>query len=124
MKIEKLTGVARTDELMNNYKETEAFLGREIESARTMKVGKENARYIIDPGTNKYLFIRYFRPFSMVNNLVSFDGVTGIMVVRGRDKWQRNMTRKTFQFEKVGYKTKTTRMPEGWIWGNPVEVEF
>lgn len=124
MNINNLSGVARTDYLINNYKEIEAFLDREIERARTMKAGKEDARYIIDPGTNKWVFMRYFRPFSMVNNLVQFDAATGIMTVEGRDKWQRDMSRKSFQFEKVGYKTKTTHVPEGWIWGNPIEVNF
>ena len=122
MEINNLSGVARTDELMNNYKEIEVFLGREIESARTMKAGKEDARYIIDPGTNKDLFIRYFRPFSAFSRLKSFNYNTGVMVVAGRDKWKRNISEKTFQFEKVGYKVRTTHIPEGWIWGNPKEV--
>ena len=124
MKIDNLSNVARTDELLKNYAKIEEFLGREIESTRTMKVGKEDARDIIAPDTNKELFIRYFRPFSAFSRLESFNYNTGIMIVTGRDKWKRNLSKKMYQFERVGYKVRTTHMPEGWIWGNPEEVNF
>jgi len=106
-----------------NIAEIEKFIGKEIESVFTIKSGFDG--FMIAPGhvvfQNNYP-CNMFRPFTMINKNYSFDKINGVLQVSGRNKWKRVITTKKFQLEKIGYKLPTTHLPEGWIWGNPVEI--
>lgn len=119
-----LSKVNLTENIIANYKSIEAILGVEIEKVYNYKNGIEHS-YTIKPDDHcngEFPITFQFRPFTMVNRPVSFDHETGIMVIRGRNKWQRGEKDRVFQFQKVGYKLKTTKLSEGWIWGEPTEL--
>lgn len=124
MKTENLSKTALTEDLLNNYEAIERELGIEINTVYNYNAPVEQLKRVIAPDTNLELFFRMFPwPFSKVNQLVSWNEEKGVMVVRGRDRYKRNFSYTTLQFQKVGYKVKTTRMPAGWIWANPVKID-
>ena len=63
------------------------------------------------------------RHSAMINLIINLTYETGILILSGRNRWKRIMQTKKYQLEKVGYKLPTTHLSEGWIWGNPVEIE-
>ena len=107
-----------------NIYEIEQFLNAEITSIYTFKPDFKG--FSINPGSvifkNNYP-CSGFKPFTMINRDYQFNHETGILILSGRNKWKRVMKIKKYQLEKVGYKLPTTHLSEGWIWGNPVEIE-
>jgi hypothetical protein len=109
---------------LKSVEEIESFLGKKINGVYNFKEGQEKIFHIA-PGDVIYsrnypCFM--FRPFSKVNKDYKFNHNTGVMEIRGRDLWKRKFETKKFQLEKIGYKLPTTHLPEGYIWGNPVEI--
>jgi len=124
MKTNELTKANITDEVIENCAAIENLLGKEIDNVYNFKIEFDKG-FAINPGSvifqNNYP-CSIFRPFTMVNKDYSFDFNKGLLTLKGRDKWERGLRTKTFQLEHVGYKLKTTHLPEGYIWGNPVEI--
>lgn len=106
--------------ILENYKSIESFLGKEIENVVTMKAGFEGKNYWQKGELNR-LSEKCLRPFSMVNK-VTVDLDNEKIIVKGRNRWQRTESVKTFKIEKIGYKLETTHISEGWLYGNPIEV--
>jgi len=120
MKNENFNKTNLTNNILENYPEIEAFLGKEIEKVVTMKVGFEGKNYW-QKGVLNRLSSKCLNPFTMVNKVtVNIDNEQ--IIVKGRDKWQRTESVKTFKIEKIGYKLETTHISEGWLYGNPIEV--
>ena len=85
-----------------------------------MKVGFEGKNYWQKGELNR-LSEKCLRPFTMINKVnVDMDNET--IKVKGRNRWQRAESVKTFKIEKIGYKLETTHIAEGWLYGNPIEV--
>ena len=120
MKTQKLNKTNLSKNILENHAAIEAFLGKEIESVITMKVGFEGKLYWQKGELNR-LSVNSVRPFSMVNKAtVDIDNET--ITVKGRNRWQRQESVKTFKIEKIGYKLETTSISEGWLYGNPQEI--
>lgn len=113
--------------IKGNIEEIENFLGKEIDSIYNYKVGYERSYKDIMPNYNLSMgsmISKNYRPFSMINRDYKFDNTTGIMTVRGRDKYKREFKTATLQLEKVGYKLPTTQLSEGYIWSNAVLMDI
>jgi len=123
MKTEKLTETNLSSKC--NFAEIEKIIGKEIDSVYNYKVDYHGIT--ISPGSviseNNYPCY-FIRPFTMINRNYKFDFENGILIVEGRDKWNRKFSKKIFQFAKVGYKLRTIHKPEGYIWGNPIEINI
>lgn len=123
MKTENLSKIALTEDLLNNCEAIERELGIEISTVYNYNAPVELLRHVITPGCNMGLFFKNRWPFTRENELVSWDSDNGVMIIRGRDKYKRSYSCAVFQFQKVGYKVKTTNKPAGWIWANPVKID-
>jgi hypothetical protein len=120
MKTEKLT---KTNLIpLEKAAEIEAVLGKEIEDVITYKTGHKRGFDEISPYTfgyyTKNLCKRDFKfGFYAVESAV-FDKESITITVVGRKRWQRNFSTLVFRGEKIGYKLPTSKMPEGFIYGN------
>jgi len=92
------------------------MIGKEIDQVYTVVDGFKGL--YIAPGSIKTII----KPFSMINRNYQFDYQNGVLVVSGRNKYERKITTKSYQLEVVGYKLPTTHLEEGLIWGNPKEL--
>jgi hypothetical protein len=124
MKTEKLTEINLSSKC--NFNEIEEFLGQEIDCVYNYRVDYHGI-ITIAPGSvifEKNFPCYHIRPFTMINRNYKFDFERGILEIEGRDKWKRKFSKKFFQFAKVGYKLRTKHKPEGYIWGNPMEIDI
>ena len=104
--------------------EIEAMLGREIYAVVSLKNGFEDF-FRISPDepiyANNYP-CTCFRPF-FHNKDYKFDYKTGILSLKGRNKYERNFKQYSYRLEIVGYKLNTTHRAGGYVWGSPVLID-
>jgi hypothetical protein len=123
MKTEKLTKTNLSSKC--NFDEIEEFLGKEIDSVYNYRGDYHGITIAPDSVIFENDYPCYFiRPFTMINRNYKFDFEKGILEVEGRDKWKREFSKKFLQFAKVGYKLRTKHLSEGYIWGNPIEINI
>ncbi|MBK8807779.1 MAG: hypothetical protein IPO21_14490 [Bacteroidales bacterium] len=119
MKIENLNSTNISHLTESKINEIETFLGKEIEVVSNYKKDYKYSYCDVMPYDSN---ASRFNPFTRANIKKTFNHETGICSVTGRNKYERKNVTKMFQFEKVGYKLQTTKLSEGYIWGNPKEI--
>lgn len=119
MKTQELTAVNLSDPKC--LEEATFLLGRTPTSVISM-IKKNNLQAFCYVPFNKWLFEKYFKPFSAQNTDYVYDYEAKLLFVRGRDKYARSFRTRVFSLEIIGYKLPTTHIPGGFIYGNPVQI--
>lgn len=119
MKTQKLTAVNLSDS--NCLEEATFLLGKAPTSVISM-IKKNNLQAFCYVPFNKWLFEKYFKPFTAENTDYVYDYEAKLLFVRGRNKYARSFRTKVFNLEIIGYKLPTTHIQGGYIYGNPTLV--
>lgn len=120
MKTQNLKKVNLSDP--NCLEEATFLLGKAPTSVISM-IKKNNLPAFCYVPFNKWLFEKYFKPFSAENTGYIYDYDIKLLFVRGRDKYARSFRTRVYKLEIIGYKLPTTNVQGGYIYGNPVFVE-
>ena len=116
--MKNLTKTNITPDLTANISHIEWLLKKQIETTHTFT---DNCNPIVFPGQEHRVSL--FNAFNKVNKSYVWDSKNQILTCYGRDRYARKITAKRFFLQIVGYKTKTTHLPEGFIYGNPIELK-
>lgn len=119
MKTKELTAVNLSDP--NCLEEATFLLGKAPTSVISM-IKKNNLQAFCYVPFNKWLFEKYFKPFSAENTDYVYDYDAKLLFVRGRDKYARSFRTRVFNLEIIGYKLPTTHIQGGYIYGNPTLI--
>ena len=101
----------------------ERMLGREIYNVISLKVGYDGFFRIAPDDiiySNNYP-CTCFKPF-FHNKDYKFDFETGVLTLKGRNKYEREFKTYYYQLEIVGYKLNTTHRSAGYLWGKPALI--
>ena len=120
MKTEKLTKTNLIS--IEQATEIEKILGTEIENVMTYKKDYVRGRFEISPYTSLHNSHFEFKNLSYIVKKVTFDKDKMQLSYIGRNRWQRKFETIVYQLEIVGYKLPTTKINEGWIYGNPIKL--
>lgn len=120
MKTEKLTKTNLIS--IEQATEIEKILGTEIENVMTYKKDYVRGRFQISPYTSLHNSHFEFKNLSYIVKKVTFDKDKMQLSYIGRNRWQRKFETIVYQLEIVGYKLPTTKINEGWIYGNPIKL--
>ena len=96
----------------------EETIGCELNRTITLNSNIPQGRYVISPYTNIYNQAREFRGSFYVIRSVVFNHITGVLSITGRNRWKRSFITKNYQLQIIGYKLPTTKIKEGYVYGN------